>query len=187
MQSTRTGNSRNSETIKRINSGRNKWSSASKAITSFPFCVRFLFILTLQLILLPLLIRQELKVVNLEMLGRLIKKRLLGIAGVYRLRSSRFVAKHPRQRTKFPFRETRADLKESPPNSGGEQLLVGAPRFELGTSRTRTVRSTGLSHAPKAGRIILFLAWFCELEFCSCKAQYPGSFSFAVLRECRIG
>lgn len=27
--------------------------------------------------------------------------------------------------------------------------LVGAPRFELGTSRTRTVRSTGLSHAPK--------------------------------------
>ena len=26
--------------------------------------------------------------------------------------------------------------------------MVGAPRFELGTSRTRTVRSTGLSHAP---------------------------------------
>lgn len=26
--------------------------------------------------------------------------------------------------------------------------FVGAPRFELGTSRTRTVRSTGLSHAP---------------------------------------
>ena len=26
--------------------------------------------------------------------------------------------------------------------------VVGAPRFELGTSRTRTVRSTGLSHAP---------------------------------------
>ena len=26
--------------------------------------------------------------------------------------------------------------------------LVGVPRFELGTSRTRTVRSTGLSHTP---------------------------------------
>ena len=25
---------------------------------------------------------------------------------------------------------------------------VGVPRFELGTSRTRTVRSTGLSHTP---------------------------------------
>jgi hypothetical protein len=35
------------------------------------------------------------------------------------------------------------------------QFCVGAPRFELGTSRTRTVRSTGLSHAPKAGDIIL--------------------------------
>ncbi len=28
--------------------------------------------------------------------------------------------------------------------------FVGVPRFELGTSRTRTVRSTGLSHTPKA-------------------------------------
>src|SRR5512139_3757360 len=27
---------------------------------------------------------------------------------------------------------------------------VGVPRFELGTSRTRTVRSTGLSHTPLA-------------------------------------
>ena len=27
-------------------------------------------------------------------------------------------------------------------------MLVGVPRFELGTSRTRTVRSTGLSHTP---------------------------------------
>lgn len=27
-------------------------------------------------------------------------------------------------------------------------FLVGVPRFELGTSRTRTVRSTGLSHTP---------------------------------------
>ena len=27
---------------------------------------------------------------------------------------------------------------------------VGVPRFELGTSRTRTVRSTGLSHTPIA-------------------------------------
>ena len=41
-----------------------------------------------------------------------------------------------------------------------ESYCVGAPRFELGTSRTRTVRSTGLSHAPNdpvvlgAGRII---------------------------------
>ena len=27
---------------------------------------------------------------------------------------------------------------------------VGVPRFELGTSRTRTVRSTGLSHTPNS-------------------------------------
>ena len=37
---------------------------------------------------------------------------------------------------------------ERPPSLGGLST-VGAPRFELGTSRTRTVRSTGLSHAPK--------------------------------------
>ena len=37
---------------------------------------------------------------------------------------------------------------ERPPSLGGLSI-VGAPRFELGTSRTRTVRSTGLSHAPK--------------------------------------
>ena len=34
---------------------------------------------------------------------------------------------------------------------GSGTLLVGAERFELSTSRTRTVRSTGLSHAPTAG------------------------------------
>ncbi len=28
------------------------------------------------------------------------------------------------------------------------KLLVGVERFELSTSRTRTVRSTGLSHTP---------------------------------------
>ena len=33
-------------------------------------------------------------------------------------------------------------------------MLVGVPRFELGTSRTRTVRSTGLSHTPYSVRII---------------------------------
>ena len=32
--------------------------------------------------------------------------------------------------------------------------LVGVPRFELGTSRTRTVRSTGLSHTPHSPHII---------------------------------
>src|SRR5512141_1719824 len=32
----------------------------------------------------------------------------------------------------------------------GVFCLVGVPRFELGTSRTRTVRSTGLSHTPIA-------------------------------------
>ncbi len=38
-------------------------------------------------------------------------------------------------------------------------LLVGVPRFELGTSRTRTVRSTGLSHTP---------IWeACELYHCN--------------------
>ena len=37
---------------------------------------------------------------------------------------------------------------KKPPRLGGISS-VGAPRFELGTSRTRTVRSTGLSHAPK--------------------------------------
>jgi hypothetical protein len=37
-------------------------------------------------------------------------------------------------------------------------LCVGVERFELSTSRTRTVRSTGLSHTPKAkqrGRLYL--------------------------------
>ncbi len=34
---------------------------------------------------------------------------------------------------------------------GSGTLLVGAERFELSTSRTRTVRSTGLSHAPTIG------------------------------------
>ena len=33
-------------------------------------------------------------------------------------------------------------------------MPVGVPRFELGTSRTRTVRSTGLSHTPYSVRII---------------------------------
>src|SRR5512146_1953456 len=32
--------------------------------------------------------------------------------------------------------------------SSGSLVVVAVPRFELGTSRTRTVRSTGLSHAP---------------------------------------
>ena len=32
--------------------------------------------------------------------------------------------------------------------------LVGAARFERATSRTRTVRSTGLSHAPSSRNII---------------------------------
>ena len=31
-------------------------------------------------------------------------------------------------------------------------LSVGVPRFELGTSRTRTVRSTCLSHTPVYGK-----------------------------------
>ena len=35
----------------------------------------------------------------------------------------------------------------------GGQLTIGAPRFELGTSPTRTVRATRLRHAPKASRI----------------------------------
>ena len=34
------------------------------------------------------------------------------------------------------------------PSGLGVFLLVGVKRFELGTSRTRTVRSTGLSHTP---------------------------------------
>ena len=44
---------------------------------------------------------------------------------------------------------------QSPSLQDGDGLPVGAPRFELGTSRTRTVRSTGLSHAPNAAGIIL--------------------------------
>jgi hypothetical protein len=32
-------------------------------------------------------------------------------------------------------------------------LSVGVERFELSTSRTRTVRSTGLSHTPKQSRL----------------------------------
>src|SRR3954454_24939927 len=31
-------------------------------------------------------------------------------------------------------------------------LRIGAPRFELGTSPTRTVRATRLRHAPKSGQ-----------------------------------
>src|SRR6478736_324271 len=39
---------------------------------------------------------------------------------------------------------------EGPARLRGRSLFIGAPRFELGTSPTRTVRATRLRHAPES-------------------------------------
>jgi hypothetical protein len=55
-----------------------------------------------------------------------------------------------------PFRAYFRAYNEAPPSGKAVQNSVGVRGFEPPTSRTRTVRSTGLSHTPKA----------CELYHC---------------------
>jgi hypothetical protein len=62
--------------------------------------------------------------------------------------------------------EQRGPTKKRLPQVGSLRTkCVGVPRFELGTSRTRTVRSTGLSHTPKQRRTLYLIFFIVHYGF----------------------